>query len=329
MNNFFAQRLRIARKMMHFSLEQLSERTSRIVSKQSISKYEKGKMKPKAKTLSALSVALNISPEYFYGENLNIDTPMLRNAFNDALSEEDFQKVESQLSFWAEQYIVAEKKAGMERQFINPLKDFIVSDISDVCNAADSLRKLWHCGDGPIPSILRLMERKGIKILNESMPNGVLGLSTWADDKYPLVIIDMSNDKHTVERLRFTAAHELAHLVLNISDNVLVGDKEKLCNKFAGCFLMPKSTLIEEMGSATRQSVTLEELIDLHEAYGVSIAALVHELWDFRIITREQYDWWFDERINKNRKEIGWGEYLFPETLGKEKRVKSYVKNKQ
>lgn len=38
---------------------------------------------------------------------------------------------------------------------------------------------------------------------------------------------------------------------------------------------------------------------DLKEFYGISIAAQMHEAWDLHIITREHYDWWYNERINK------------------------------
>lgn len=324
--SIFAIRLHEARLMMGLSMEQLSEKTSRTVTKQSISKYEKGQMKPKKGTLNALSAALDISPQYFSGTNMKINTPMLRNAFKKELpSEEDMKRIESQLAFWSEQYIEAEKKAKMEIQFVNPISDRLIATIDDACRAADDLRLAWNCGDGPIPSVLRLMERKGIKVLDKHLPLGVLGMSTWADNRYPLVIIDMANEKHTVERLRFTAAHELGHIMLNIPEEIEGQEKEKLCEQFAGYFLLPKSTLIEELGSDKRQSVTIEELIDLHEVYGVSIAALVHELWDFRIISREQYDWWYDERIKKTRKEVGWGQYLFPETIGREKRTKSII----
>lgn len=39
------------------------------------------------------------------------------------------------------------------------------------------------------------------------------------------------------------------------------------------------------------------------------------------MISREHYDLWYDERINKNRKKIGWGEYKLPETIGIERRI--------
>ena len=327
--SIFSIRLSQARLMNGWSMDQLSEKTSRKVTKQSISKYEKGLMLPKKDTLAALSSALDISIDYFLGTGMSIDTPMLRKAFNGYVSDEEVTKLESMLAYWSEQYITAESKAGMLTCFVNPLKDKVVSTIEDACDAADSLRRAWNCGDGALPSVLRLMERKGIKILDRQLPCGVLGLSTWADHKYPLVVIDFANEKHTVERLRFTASHELGHIVLNIPRDVEPADREKLCSQFAGCFLLPKTTLIEELGGTKRARLTLDELIDLHEEYGVSVSALVHEAWDLRIITREHYDLWYNEQIHNNCKEIGWGEYLFPETLGREKRVRSNLLNNE
>ena len=198
-----------------------------------------------------------------------------------------------------------------------------VSNLEEVIEAADLLREQWRCGDGPIPSVLRLMERKGIKVLNASLPDQVIGLSTWADKIHPLVLIDMGSEKTNCERLRFTACHELGHLLLTFPDGAKV---EQLCNQFASFFLFPRHTFKEEIGGDFRESLALEELIDLRELYGVSIAAQVHEAWDLRLISRQHYDWWYEELIKKNVKEEGWGSYHFPETLGREKRMRAIIK---
>ena len=151
-----------------------------------------------------------------------------------------------------------------------------------------------------------------------------MGLSTFADESHPLIVVDMHPQKTTIERLRFTACHELAHILLHFSDDCNI---EKMCNKFANFFLFPNQTFIEEMGAEHRNQLTLEEMIDLKELYGISIAAQVHAAWDLRMISREHYDWWYDENINKNRLENGWGVYSFPETIGREKRVNSIIKS--
>ena len=209
----FAIRLHEARLMMGLSMEKLAELTGGIITKQSISRYEKGLMLPKRVAKLAMAKALNISDSYFDGTNISIDVPMLRTTSNGKLSEDELQALEAKLSFWAEQYLAKEKEAGFPTQFNNPIEGTKISTLEDAIHAADLLREKWHCGDGPIASILRLLERKGIMILAATLPDYVFGMSTWADKKHPLMILDFNPEKSPVEKFRFTAVHELAHLL--------------------------------------------------------------------------------------------------------------------
>ena len=318
-------RLREARKMCGYSLDQLVKVANLRVTRQSIYNYERDVMQPKPDMVKAFADTLGVSESYFYGESTKIDMPKLRSTGDDMLSEEDLQQLEAMLSYWAERYLLMEKKVGLKSDFSNPLAGITVSTLDDIILAADRLREAWRCGSGPLPAVLRLMERKGIKILSTELPDGIWGLSTFADESHPLIVVDMRPQKTTIERLRFTACHELAHILLHFSDDCNV---EKMCNKFAHFFLFPKQTFIEEMGAEHRNQLTLEEMIDLKELYGISIAAQVHAAWDLRMISREHYDWWYDEMIKKNRLEEGWGVYAFPETVGRERRVEArYKKN--
>lgn len=315
----FSIRLHEARLMMKLSMDKLAERTGGLITKQSISRYEKGVMLPKRDARQALASALNISEEYFNGTNLQIDMLMLRTTSHNQLSDNELQAIEAKLSFWAEQYLTKEREAKFHTSFENPIQNTTVRTMEEAILAANLLRKRWHCGEGPLPYLLRLFERKGIKILITELPEGVLGLSTWANCRHPLIVLDVRTEKTTTEQIRFTAAHELGHLLLTLPEAEL--PKEKRCHKFASFFIFPKQTFIEEMGSKHREEITLEEMIDLRELYGVSIAAQVHEAWDIKMISRKHYDWWFDEKIKNNKKEIGWGNYPFPETIGREKRI--------
>lgn len=282
-------------------------------------------MRPHANILTAFAQALGISEDYFYGRNIKIDVPMLRTTSNGKIEEDVITAIESRLSYWTERLLAKEHKAGITVEFKNPIENVQVTAFEDAIKAADLLRQFWHCGDGPIASVLRLFERKGIRIMEDELPADVYGLSTWADHRIPLMVLDTRCSKTTAERLRFTAAHELAHLLLSLppSSDLSV---EKRCNKFASFFLFPKSAFIEEMGGERRDELTIEEMIDLKELYGVSIAAQVHEAWDLQMISREHYDWWYDENIKKNKMEEGWGVYTFPETVGREKRMDARIK---
>ena len=234
--------------------------------------------------------------------------------------------LEAKLSFWAEQYLAKEKEAGFPTQFKNPIKETRISTQEDAIQASSLLREKWHCGDGPIASILRLLERKGIMILAATLPDYVFGMSTWADKKHPLMILDFNPEKSSVEKLRFTAAHELAHLLLLFPEDSPL-KLEKRCDLFASFFLLPKLTLIEELGSRKRELITLEEMIDIKELYGASLAASIIAARDYGIITTEYKRAWYAEHIEPNPREIGNGHYAFPETLGREKRVNSIIKS--
>ena len=325
-SNQFSIRLHEARQMMGLSMEKLAELTGGIITKQSISRYEKGLMLPKRVAKLAMAKALNISDSYFDGTNLKIDMPMLRTTSNGKLSEDELQALEAKLSFWAEQYLTKEKEAGFPTQFQNPIKDTKVSTLEDAIQASILLREKWHYGDGPIASILRLLERKGIMILAATLPDYVFGMSTWADKKHPLMILDFNPEKSTVEKLRFTAVHELAHLLLLFPQESEYS-VEKRCDLFASFFLLPKQTFIEELGAEKREKITLDEMIDIKELYGASLAASIIAARDYGIITTEYKRAWYAEHIEPNPREIGNGHYAFPETLGREKRVNSIIKS--
>lgn len=322
----FPIRLHEARLMMKLSMDKLVELTGGVVTKQSISRYEKGIMRPKQNALIALAKALHISEEYFSGTNLNIDMPMLRTTSNGVLTDPQLLSLEAKLSFWAEQYLAKERAAGFTSSFENPLLGTQVSTLDDVIQAADLLREKWHCGDGPIASILRLLERKGIKIMEAELPEGVFGLSTWADSKHPLIVLDFRPSKTTVEKLRYTSIHELAHLLLSFPKESELG-LEKRCDMFASYFLIPKHTFIEELGESSRNSLSLEEMIDIKEVYGISLAALSITARDYGIVSTEYKRSWYDKYIKGNTWEIGLGHYAYPENIGKEKRIESRINN--
>lgn len=166
-------RLREARKMCGYSLDQLVKVANLRVTRQSIYNYERGVMQPKPDMVKAFAETLGVSESYFYGESTKIDMPMLRSTGDDLLSEEDLQQLEAMLSYWEERYLLMEKELGLKSDFSNPLADSTVSTLDDIIIAADRLRESWRCGSGPLPAVLRLMERKGIKILSAELPDGI------------------------------------------------------------------------------------------------------------------------------------------------------------
>ena len=327
-----AQRIRSLRYLHNLSMDQLAMRFNPPISRQTIAKYEAGKMSPRYSTLKQLCRILHIDEDYIRGKySFELSVPHHRNPEKEPISDKAMEDLMVNVNSWLASYLNKERLTKPTPDFVNPLEDRVIRSRIDVEQAALALRMAWHTGDGPIASIARLAERKGIRLFNAPLPKGLLGTSMWADNRYPLIVATFNTLLTTTERLRFTIAHEIGHLLLHFADRVEFECKnpdddprEKPCEIFAGNFLLPRRTLYEEIGRE-RDFLTLKEVIDIKEQYGVSVAAIIHQAWDLRIITRQHYDYWYDHHINKNRLEIGWGEYPVPETLGREMRLTSIV----
>ena len=81
-NNSFSIRLREARLMMKLSMDKLVARTNGAITKQSISRYEKGIMRPKRDALQAIAKALNIEGKKALVLNASIDRNVALSARN-------------------------------------------------------------------------------------------------------------------------------------------------------------------------------------------------------------------------------------------------------
>ena len=65
----FGIRLKLARKMAGFSLQELADALENKVSKQALNKYEMGLMNPSGDVLVAISNTLKVKPDYFLKRN--------------------------------------------------------------------------------------------------------------------------------------------------------------------------------------------------------------------------------------------------------------------
>ena len=138
----------------------------------------------------------------------------------------------------------------------------------------------------PISNLISVLENLGIMIIQIADVNNYIkdfdGLSEVVNNVPFIVLLNNIKDG---ARQRFTIAHELGHLVMDVSDNL---DAEKMCHRFASAFLMPKESIINEFGSF-RKNISLFELKAFKEEYRVSYAAIIYRLKDLNIISEYLY----------------------------------------
>lgn len=103
----------------------------------------------------------------------------------------------------------------------------------------------------PVHDICGLLERQGIKVLSVNIAtDAFLGLSVSEEDGGPAVVVN-TWERLPVEHWIFSAAHELAHLLLHlqayqVDEELEDKDQERDADAFASHFLMPEAVFRRE-----------------------------------------------------------------------------------
>ncbi|MCY3659662.1 MAG: XRE family transcriptional regulator [Caldilineaceae bacterium] len=279
----FSERLKLARKRRGLSLRALSSAMGDIVSAQAIGKYERAEMKPISTVAIALAEALEVPLSYLLSPSrVSLEHVEFRKLASTRAK--DRAAVESEVLDRVDRYLQVEEILGLDimEQEGPDGAPYRINAVEEAERVATRVRKEWNLGGGPIPDITELLEERGIKVFKWRLPGSVDGLScrvrrVRGDD----VRVVVCSTGKSPERQRFTIAHELGHLVLDVPPTV---QEEKACQRFAGAFLAPRDELIREVGRR-RLNFGFEELIEIKHIFGISAAAMVIRMRDLGIVT--------------------------------------------
>jgi len=283
MNQIFADRFRSARVLNGLSLQDLADKLNNRISRQALHKYEKGDVVPDSEMVSLLSEVLGVKPDFFFREtNIVMSDIEFRKLKN--LPAKDEQRIIEEVKDTLSRYLELEEILSIQTMFVNPLKGKILSinSFSDVENAVKIVREAWNLGIDPISNALELLEDYHIKIIEVNAGESFDGMQTWVNGNIPVIAIN-TDKVISSDRKRFTALHELAHLLLPIN-HLPEKKKETYCHQFAGAFLLPAETAYKELGKG-RSKLMIQELSILKKQYGISIQAIVMRAKDLEIIT--------------------------------------------
>ena len=279
----FAERLKSARKMSGISMETLADKAGHVVTKQAISRYEKGLMNPGGDALVALSKALGVKAEYFFRpQKVILGELEFRKKSRLGRKEED--RIKYRTLDFLERYLEIEDILGDKAIFKNPLSDPHVHRPEDAGKAALDVRRKWKLGEAPISNLIELLEDKGIRIHEIETDDNFNGISAWTDE-IPVIAVRLQDD---LLRQRFTISHELGHILLKICEKNDSKTREKLCHIFAGAFLLPERVIKAELGSK-RKKIALWELKKIKGIYGISIQAIMARARHLGIISDHTY----------------------------------------
>ena len=154
---------------------------------------------------------------------------------------------------------------------------------------AGKLRDLLKIGLAPVQNMFQLIEcGLNMRLYISPLDSGISGL--WAPSSHGSCML--LNAKHAIERIYYSAAHELGHFVWSLRGRDPHSHKaqEAYANHFASNFLMPESTTrdyFERLQSKSEEPeespFTTRNLIMLSHTFNVSCEAMACRLENLKI----------------------------------------------
>jgi len=158
-----------------------------------------------------------------------------------------------------------------------------ISETGSPAVSALKLRKQWKLPKGVIENLTEVLEANGIITLPlDFKTDRVDSRSLLIANKYPIIFY---NKSLLGDRLRFTLAYELGHLVMHTRQDILSIDSVgHEANLFAAEFLMPEKDIFSDL----KETMNIELLAKLKKKWKVSMQALLYRASDLNLLTDNQ-----------------------------------------
>ncbi len=281
--SFEPDRLRQARQLALLTKTEVAESTG--ISAAAVGQYEAGITTPREATVAKLAETLDVPVAFFApGRPLQrLDTSETHFESLRATTGKQRQRATSfaeqvwELSFALEKHVrfppinLPDLRSEDERQYTPQ-------------QAAQEVRKLWKLGSEPIGHVVAQMETHGIIccMAPPSAKEAKARIDAYSTLTFrrPLVVLtaDRADD---VLRHRFSAAHELGHLVLH--KGAASGETwlEREADAFAAEFLTPRAVLLEELPGR----LDFAKLYRISERWGVEVRSLIYRSQELGLIS--------------------------------------------
>jgi len=281
-------KLRRARIAKGLSLDQLVEQAGHVVTKAALSKYERGQSMPRPSVLVEVAPALGLTASHFLGTVDSGESTIQWIAYrkHSRLGARQQARIEA----------LAEQRAEAFHHLLRLLHPDEKPALPPACpasgpedaeDAALELRKHWGLGRGPIDRLIPLVEDAGVLVIESPIADSFEALSGRSRNGFAVIVLNLGRSN---DRLRFSLAHELGHLLLDCR-KLEAKEEEQLAHRFAAAFLVPAEAARHELGKH-RTNLCTAELEHLKGKYGFSMQAWTYRARDLGIITESVYRQW-------------------------------------
>ncbi|MBU0921427.1 MAG: ImmA/IrrE family metallo-endopeptidase [Pseudomonadota bacterium] len=174
---------------------------------------------------------------------------------------------------------------AVEIEATYPIPSLPVDEFESVERIAALARAQWQMPAGPIHNLTRALEAAGIVVVHSDMAGSAVdGVTFSAPGVPPLIVL---NGNQPADRMRFTLAHELGHLVMHRTQPTQ--QMEEQANEFASFFLMPT----QDIRPYYSRRIDLRLLAELKPVWRVSMASLLMRARSLGLLAynQERYLW--------------------------------------
>jgi len=266
----------VARESRGLSQSELAKRLS--IAQGALSKIEGGIRSPSAELAAKLAVNLDYPVEFFYSTEpiYGLGVGTLYHRKRQALSSSILAMIHAQVNIRRIHISRLLKSAEFPEGKIRHL------DLDDYGGSPDriaqAVRANWLLPNGPVQNITEAIEDNGGIVISFDFETSLIdAVSQWPPDMPPLFFV---NDSIPGDRLRYSLAHELGHVVMH---EIQTENMEDEANRFAAALLMPVSDI-----RASLSPMTLPRLAALKSYWKVSMAALLKRATDLTMISERQ-----------------------------------------
>jgi Zn-dependent peptidase ImmA (M78 family)/DNA-binding XRE family transcriptional regulator len=243
------------------------------LARESFRRIEDGLVEPKPEVLRALAKALSVSVADLLAPVTHLTAVRFR-AKKRLHTREDLL---ARTSRWFDNYLELEEILGISSG--SNLGQFEPTMEPEAL--ARAVRAAWLKQDSAIRDICGLLEDHGVKVYAPSVKSDALfGLSI--SDPRGCAIVVNTWDRISVERWIFTAAHELAHLLMHLQAYEVgqldeVEREEREADRFASEFLMPQDLFESEWRGAAGLSF-VDRVFKVKQIFHVSWKTVLYRL---------------------------------------------------
>lgn len=266
-----------ARCLRRINQKELADKAG--ISQTYLSRIENGTREVTTQALKALSGALEFPVEFFcqnqavWGLPLSLHPAMHRK--KKRVSKKSIDRLHSEINLR-----LFHLRKFLEAVDIEPkltLPSFDPDDFNfDFEKIAEAVRRTWLIPAGPIDNLTNCLELAGIVVIHvDFQDSDIDGLSMEVPGLPPCIFLNINQP---ADRMRFSAAHELGHLVMH---NQLNAEMEGQANAFASALLMPEQDIKRHLVG----KVDLNLLAQLKPIWRTAMAAILYRASEIKAIT--------------------------------------------